>query len=48
MLHEKRRLKPPPMTTDHEAVARLIDTYFVAYNAARLREGRRSPGWSSG
>ena len=38
MLHEKRRLLPPPMDQGSEAVAALIDTYFNAYNAARLRE----------
>ena len=38
MLHEKRRLRPPPMNDGNEAVATLIDTYFNAYNAARLRE----------
>ncbi len=38
MLHEKRRLQPPPMEGGSEEVASLIDTYFSAYNAARLRE----------
>jgi deoxyhypusine synthase len=38
MLHEKRRLMPPPMDEGSEAVASLVDTYFNAYNAARLRE----------
>src|SRR5687767_15851871 len=38
MLHEKRRLQPPPLDTASEEVAKLIDTYFNAYNAARLRE----------
>ncbi len=38
MLHEKRRLMPPPLDQGSEAVASLIDTYFNAYNAARLRE----------
>jgi deoxyhypusine synthase len=38
MLHPKRRLQPPPMDTAPEAIAQLIDTYFNAYNAARLRE----------
>jgi deoxyhypusine synthase len=38
MLHEKRRLLPPPMETASADVAGLIDTYFNAYNAARLRE----------
>jgi deoxyhypusine synthase len=38
MLHEKQRLNPPPLDTGSEEIARLIDTYFNAYNAARLRE----------
>jgi deoxyhypusine synthase len=38
MLHSKRRLAPPPLETASEDVARLIDTYFNAYNSARLRE----------
>ncbi len=38
MLHEKRRLQPPPMDSASDAIATLIDTYFNAYNAARLRE----------
>src|SRR5438128_1918160 len=38
MLHEKRRLRPPPMDQGSEEVASLLDTYFNAYNAARLRE----------
>jgi deoxyhypusine synthase len=38
MLHEKRRLRPPPMNQAPASVADLIDTYFNAYNAARLRE----------
>lgn len=42
MLHERRRLQPPPLEggdgANHEAVAQLIDTYYNAYNAARLRE----------
>src|SRR3954470_18491286 len=38
MLHEKRRLMPPPMEQGSEAVAALVDTYFNDYNAARLRE----------
>jgi deoxyhypusine synthase len=40
MLHERRRLQPPPLedSASHEAVAQLIDTYYNAYNAARLRE----------
>jgi deoxyhypusine synthase len=38
MLHEKRRLLPPPLESASGDVAALIDTYFNAYNAARLRE----------
>ena len=38
MLHEKQRLLPPPMDEGGEPIARLIDTYFNAFNAARLRE----------
>ncbi len=38
MLHDKRRLKPPPMESGSEEVASLVDTYFNAFNAARLRE----------
>lgn len=38
MLHAKRKVAPPPLETGSEEVATLIDTYFNAYNAARLRE----------
>src|SRR5438309_10538202 len=38
MLHEKRRLAPPAMDQGSDGVATLIDTYFNAYNSARLRE----------
>jgi deoxyhypusine synthase len=38
MLHEKRRLQPPPLDHASDEVARFIETYFNAYNAARLRE----------
>lgn len=38
MLHAKRRLMPPPMDTASPDIATFIDTYFNAYNAARLRE----------
>lgn len=38
MLHEKRRLNPPPLEGASDDVASFIDTYFNAYNAARLRE----------
>lgn len=37
-LFAKRRLRPPPMDTASPDIATLIDTYFNAYNAARLRE----------
>ncbi|HJZ87692.1 MAG TPA: deoxyhypusine synthase [Polyangia bacterium] len=38
MLHEQRRLAPPPLERGSEEVAAFIDTYFNAYNSARLRE----------
>jgi len=38
VLHEKRRVAPPPLDGGSEEVARLIETYFNAFNAARLRE----------
>jgi deoxyhypusine synthase len=38
MLHEKHRLAPPPLEKASDEVANLIDTYFNAYNSARLRE----------
>jgi deoxyhypusine synthase len=38
MLHEKRRLAPPPLEHASDDIATLIDTYFNAYNSARLRE----------
>src|SRR5438552_1373167 len=38
MLHEKRRLAPPPLESGSVELANFIDTYFNAYNAARLRE----------
>src|SRR5689334_21150365 len=38
MLHEKRRIRPAPLDRARPDVADLIDTYFNAYNAARLRE----------
>jgi deoxyhypusine synthase len=38
MLHEKRRLQPPPLDSASDEIARFIETYFNAYNAARLRE----------
>jgi deoxyhypusine synthase len=38
MLHQKRRILPAPLRKGSAEVATLIDTYFNAYNAARLRE----------
>jgi deoxyhypusine synthase len=38
MLHEKRRLQPPPLDKASDEIAKFIETYFNAYNAARLRE----------
>src|SRR4051812_16870830 len=38
MLHPKRRIRPAALETGSRDVAALIDTYFNAYNAARLRE----------
>jgi deoxyhypusine synthase len=38
MLHSKRRILPAPLRKGSRDVADLIDTYFNAYNAARLRE----------
>src|SRR3954452_6088028 len=38
MLHEKRRLQPPPLDQASDDIATFIETYFNAYNAARLRE----------
>jgi deoxyhypusine synthase len=38
MLHPKRRLEPPPLEQASDEIARFIETYFNAYNAARLRE----------
>src|ERR1041384_3769783 len=38
MLHPKRRIRPAPLDGARPGVADLIDTYFNAYNAARLRE----------
>ena len=38
ILHEKRRLQPPPLDQASDEIARFIETYFNAYNAARLRE----------
>src|SRR5215813_11951573 len=38
MLHPKRRIRPTPLSRGSTDVADLIDTYFNAYNSARLRE----------
>jgi deoxyhypusine synthase len=38
MLHPKRRIRPAPLSRGSADVAALIDTYYNAYNAARLRE----------
>ena len=38
MLHAKRRIRPAPLDRGSRDVAALIDNYFNAYNAARLRE----------
>jgi len=38
MLHPKRRIRPAPLDKGSHEVVSLIDTYFNAYNAARLRE----------
>jgi deoxyhypusine synthase len=38
MLHPKRRIRPAPLDHGSADVAALIDTYYNAYNAARLRE----------
>ncbi len=38
MLHPKRRIRPAPLDAALPDVAYLIDTYYNAYNAARLRE----------
>jgi deoxyhypusine synthase len=38
MLHPKRRIRPAALARGSSDVADLIDTYYNAYNAARLRE----------
>ena len=38
MLHRKRRIRPAPLDKGSPEVVALIETYFNAYNAARLRE----------
>jgi deoxyhypusine synthase len=38
VLHPKARLRPPALEKGSREVVELIDTYFNAYNSARLRE----------
>src|SRR5262245_64054060 len=38
VLHPRARLRPPPLEKGSREVVELIDTYFNAYNSARLRE----------
>jgi deoxyhypusine synthase len=38
MLHPKRRIRPAPLDRGSNDVVALVDGYFNAYNAARLRE----------
>lgn len=38
MLDKRPKLQPPPLTEGSADVVRLVDTYFNAYNAGRLRE----------
>src|SRR6266545_3444945 len=38
MLHSKRRIRPAPLARGSNEVVDLIENYFNAYNAARLRE----------
>ena len=38
ILKPSRRLRPPPMESGQLGVVELVETYFNAYNAARLRE----------
>src|SRR5687767_4323090 len=38
LMHPKRRLRPPPMTKGSDELVALVDTYFNAYNASRIRE----------
>jgi deoxyhypusine synthase len=40
-LDARRRLLPPAMSRGSSEVAELVDTYFNAYNAARIREACR-------
>jgi deoxyhypusine synthase len=38
LMSPRQRLRPPPLTQGFPDVVTLVDTYFNAYNAARLRE----------
>jgi deoxyhypusine synthase len=38
LMHPRRRLRPPPLVKGSEEVVALVDTYFNAYNASRIRE----------
>ena len=38
MLHARRRIRPAPLDKGSPELVELIETYFNAYNAARLRE----------
>src|SRR4051812_721142 len=38
LMHPRQRLRPPPLTKGSSDVVALVDTYFNAYNAARIRE----------
>jgi len=42
MLHAKRRIRPAPLDRGSPDVVALVDTYFNAYNAARLREAAQT------
>jgi hypothetical protein len=37
-MHPRRRLRPPPLEKGSQEVVALVDTYFNAYNASRIRE----------
>ena len=38
LMHPRRRLRPPPLEKGSQEVVALVDTYFNAYNASRIRE----------
>ena len=38
LMNRRQRLRPPPLETGSADVVALVDTYFNAYNASRLRE----------